>query len=152
MVEAIGEFETYAFYPADHAEVVSGKVYANGAFWTLLRFPVYPQIIPMVSLVAVLSVPPFAFGSEHKIAVGMMDGDGAEMALKAEGTFRVDASSDLRPGDSAVVPIALTVNFLRLEQPGEYVFRLFVDDEELDRFAFRAIEVRPPSVYRDPLV
>jgi hypothetical protein len=152
MVTGVGEFETYGFFPADHAEVVGGKVYANGAFWTLLRFPVYPQIIPMVSLVAVLSVPPFAFGREHAITVGMMNGDGAELPLKAEGTFRVDGGTELRPGESAVVPIAMTVNFMRLDQAGEYAFRLFVDGEELDRYAFRAIEVRPPPVFREPLV
>ncbi len=152
MVAGVGEFETYAFFPADHAEVVGGKVYANGAFWTLLRFPVYPQIIPMVSLVAVLSVPPFAFGRDHTIEVGMMDADGGALALKAEGTFRVDGGPELRPGESAVVPISLTVNFLRLEQPGDYAFRLFIDGEELDRFAFRAIEVRTPPVFREPLV
>ena len=152
MVAGADEFETYAFFPADHAEVVAGKVYANGAFWTLLRFPVYPQIIPMVSMVAILSVPPSAFGRDHSIAVGMMDGGGNALALRVDGSFRVDGGAELRPGESAVVPIALTVNFLRLETAGDYAFRLFVDGEELDRFAFRAIEVRPPAVFREPLI
>jgi hypothetical protein len=152
MVSAVGEFETYGFFPADHAEVVGGKVYANGAFWTLLRFPVYPQILPTVSLVAVLSVPPYAFGQDHAITVGMMDADGGELPLKAEGTFRVDSGPELRPGESAVVPISITVNFLRLERPGEYAFRLFIDGEELDRYGFRASEVRSSPPYREPLV
>lgn len=152
-MSAPGQLEALAFFAADHAEVVGGKVYANGAFWTLLRYPAYPQIIPTVSLVAVLLVPPYAFGVDHAIRVGMMDADGGELPLNAEGQFRVDGGSDLRPGESAVVPIALTVNFLRLNEPGEFAFRFFIDDEEHERYRFRAIEVRPaPPVYRDPLV
>lgn len=144
MVEGVGELETFAFFPADHAEVVAGKVYTNGAFWTLLRFPGYPHIIPTVSLVTVLSVPPFEFARDHTILVGMMDADGAELPMRAEGTFRVDAGPEIRPGESAVVPIAITVTGLRLEQAGEYAFRIFVDGAELDRYRFRAIQVDPP--------
>ncbi|HZJ28050.1 MAG TPA: hypothetical protein VFF40_13730 [Acidimicrobiia bacterium] len=152
MVDGVGEVETFGFFPADHAEVIGGKVYANGAFWTLLRFPTYPQVIPTVSLVTVLSVPPYEFGRDHAMVIGMMDADGGELPLRAEGTFRVDPGVELRAGESAVVPIAITVTGLRLERAGEYAFRLFVDGDELDRYGFRASQVDPPSVRRDPLV
>ena len=33
-----------AFFVADHADVVGGKVYVNGGFWSRLQFPSYPAV------------------------------------------------------------------------------------------------------------
>ncbi len=64
-------FRVLAFCPADHAEVVNGKLYVHGGFWGRLNFSMFPQVLPAVSLVAVLEVPFSAYHAEHKLALGL---------------------------------------------------------------------------------
>jgi len=45
-----------AFFTADHAEALNGKVYLNGGFWNRLNYPQHPAVIPTMALVAVVSV------------------------------------------------------------------------------------------------
>ena len=38
-------------------DVVGGKVYVNGGFWSRLQFPSYPAVVPHIAIVAALHVP-----------------------------------------------------------------------------------------------
>jgi hypothetical protein len=137
------DIEVLAFFPADHAVVESGKVYANGAFWDRLRFPNYPQVFSM-SLVAVLKIPFRAYHQDHRFEIGMEDADGNELPLRVEGDFRVGSSADMRYGDPTVMPLAVGVNGVQVEKPADYSFVLRVDGTELGRYQVRAVQLALP--------
>lgn len=138
------DFQVVGFFPADHAAVVEGKVYANGAFWDMLRFPSFPQVLPSMSLVTVLRVPYRAYHQDHTITLLLEDTDRQPLGLKVEGGFRVGSEPHMRVGDPTLLPLAVNVNGLTFERPGDYAFKLEVDGSELERYAFRVVQVVGP--------
>ena len=137
----VTDFRVLAFFAADHAQAVGGKVYVNGGFWNRLRFPTYPSIVPSLALVAVLEVPYRAYHQDHGFRLGMEDADGNALELEATGTFRIGAEPDLRVGDPTLMPIAIPITGLKIDRPGDYAFTLSVDGAELERYQVRAIQV-----------
>lgn len=135
------DFEVVGFFPADHAAAVEGKVYANGAFWDMLRFPSFPQILPSMSLVTVLRVPYRAYHQDHTVSLLLEDADRQPLGLKVEGGFRVGTEPHMRVGDPTLLPLAVNVNGLTFERPGDYAFKLEVDGAELLRYPFRVVQV-----------
>ena len=138
------KFEVIAFFAADHAEALNGKVYMNGGFWNRLNYPQYPAVVPTMALVAVVNVPFHQYQEDHSFSLGMVDADENPAPLRVEGKFRVGASPDLKRGDPTLMPIAIPVNGLRIERPGDYSFRLSLDGEEMSRYQFRAVHVTTP--------
>ena len=137
-------FELLAFFPADHAEAVNGKLYVHGGYWERLNFPMYPQVFPSFALVAVVRVPFAAYQAEHRFRFGMEDADGNELSLRVEGAFRVGAAPDMEYGDPTVMPIAVPVHNLVIERPGQFAFTFALDDAPLGRFAVKAMQVAAP--------
>ena len=143
-------FRVLAFCPADHAEVVNGKLYVHGGFWGRLNFPLFPQVLPAVALVAVLEVPFSAYHAEHKLALGLEDADGNALPLQVEATFRVGADAQMQYGDPTVMPLAVPVYNLAIPTPGDYSFTLSVNGELLQRYAIRAQQVAVPVQLNAP--
>jgi hypothetical protein len=148
MTEPLG-FRLLALFLADHADAVNGKVYVNGGFFNRLMFPMYPQAVPAMSLVAVCEVPFARYLSEHQFTVELVDQDGHPSSFKAQGSFRVGVSAEMEFGDPTVMPIAVPIYGLVLDRPGDYCFTFSIDGDELGRWSFRAMQVdlsqlRPP--------
>lgn len=148
------DFEVVGFFPADHAAAVDGKVYVNGGFWNMLRFPTFPHVMPAFSLVTVLNVPFRAYHQDHKIKMFLEDADGTALNLEVEGAFRVGAEPQMRMGDPTLLPVAVNVNNLTFERPGDYVFKVAIDGTDMARYEFRVVqfvggivhtEATPPS-------
>lgn len=137
-------FEVMAFFVADHADAANGKVYVNGGFWNKLSYPQYPAVVATMSLVAVVRVPFHEYQEDHRFALGMVDADGNVLSLKVEGQFRVGESPDLRRGDPTLMPLAIPVNGLRIEAPGDYSFTLSLDGVERARYQVRAVQIAVP--------
>lgn len=148
MTAAPLDFELLAFFPADHAEAPNGKLYVNGAFWVRLNFPAYPQVLPSISLVAVLKVPFAAYHAEHQFEIVMEDPDGKPLAFQAGGAFRVGADADMEYGDPTLMPIVVPVTNLLIERPGDYTLLFKVDGNELGRYTFRARQVAVPMQFK----
>jgi hypothetical protein len=145
------DIQALAFFPADHAVVVQGKLYVNGGCWDRLQFPTYPQVLP-ISVVAVLVVPPRAYLQDHTFEIDLEDADGKPAGVHVEGQFRVGADPNMRVGDPSTLPIAVPVNTVTVERPGHYAFVLRVDGTEISRYRLRAVQLvhafpesRPPS-------
>jgi len=138
------DFRVVSFFAADHAEAVNGKVYMNGGFWNRLRFPTYPAVIPSLALVAVIEVPYRAYHQDHHFRLGMEDADGNEVPLEVTGDFRMGAAPDIRVGDPTLMPIAIPITGLKIENPGDYSFTLSIDGTELDRYTMRAVQIATP--------
>lgn len=138
------DFRAIAFFAADHADTVNGKVYVNGGFWNVLRFPTYPAIVPSMALVAVLEVPFRAYQQDHRFEIGMRDSDGNELPLSVSGEFRVGASPEMRYGDPTLMPLSVSINGLQIDSPGDYVFSLSIDGSEIEKFSIRSVQVAIP--------
>lgn len=138
------DFRTLAFFAADHAETVNGKVYVNGGFWSILRFPAYPAVVPSMALVAVLEVPFRAYHQDHLFEIGMEDSDGNKLPFNVSGEFRVGAGPEMRYGDPTSMPLSVPITGLQIKSPGDYVFSLHIDGTEIERFSIRSIQVAVP--------
>ena len=130
--------------PPITAETVNGKVYVNGGFWSVLRFPTYPAVVPSIALVAVLKVPFRAYHQDHRFEIGMEDSDGRKLPLSVSGDFRVGASPEMRYGDPTLMPLSVSINGLKIEAPGDYIFSLSIDGAEIERFSIRSVHVAVP--------
>lgn len=135
-------FKALGFFPADHAAAESGKVYANGAYWTLLRFREFPAVLPGMALVAVLQQPFHASLADHTFAMTMQDSDGNDLpTVQVQGQFRASLSPDVKDGDPGVLPFAVPLHGLKFERPGSYAFVFSVNDKELARYPFQVIQL-----------
>jgi hypothetical protein len=143
--ERLNRIEAAAFFAADHAEAVGGKLYINGGFFNMLRFPSYPAIVQTLGIAASLHVPWHAYQQDHHFVVTLRDEDRRELPLRIEGSFRVGADILLRHGDPTIINIAGTVTNVVFERPGHYHLRLQVDGEVLGRWDLQAVQL--PGVF-----
>ena len=138
---AIEGFKALGFFPADYAASESGKVYASGGYWSVLRFPAFPATLPACTIVAVLQQPFHAAYADHQFAMGLEDSDGAPLGLDVQGAFRASPGDDARYGEPGVIPFAVPLYGLRFDRPGDYAFVLKVDGGEIARYAFHVVQV-----------
>jgi hypothetical protein len=129
-----------AFFTADHAEAVGGKLYVNGGFWTRLNFPSFPTVLTF-SICAVLHIPWRAHHQKHTFAIFFEDADGQSAATRLEGDFQTAALPDMRAGDFSELPIAATVGNYVFQRPGDYAAVLHIDGTEIARWRVRAVQV-----------
>jgi hypothetical protein len=129
------------FFPADYASVEGGKIYASGAYWSTLRFPAFPAVLPSMSLVAVIEVPFQASYGDHSMQMRLVDLDENALGLEVEGMFRAAPAIENKYGQPGLTPVAVPIHGLVIERPGEYSFTLTVDDREIDRYRFRVVQV-----------
>ena len=148
--ENITRFASRGFFPADYATVENGKVYASGAFWSVLRFAEFPAVLPTMSLVAVIGVPFHANFAEHTLTFSIIDQDEKPVAMRVEGVFRTAPTMEHKFGAPSLSPVAIPIHGLKIERPGEYSFVLFVDGEALDRFPFSVIQVANIAMIQPP--
>jgi hypothetical protein len=137
----LGEISSKAFFTADHADAVNGKVYVNGGFWNRWRSASYPQVFPPLAVVAVLDVPFAQYHRDHKIIISLVDADEKEQPLRAEGIIRVGADPSMDYGESSLVPFAANFANVLIPSAGTYSFVLSVDGAELDRFQVKAMQL-----------
>jgi hypothetical protein len=130
-----------AFFTADHVDAVGGKLYANGGFFNMLRFPAYPAIVPTLGIGASLVVPWHAYQQDHQFVVTLHDEDRRELPLRIEGAFRVGADLLLRHGDPSIINLAGNVTNVVFERPGHYHLVLHVNDEPLARWDLHAVQL-----------
>ena len=141
------EFALKALFTADHAEAVNGKLYINGGGWNRLGFPFFPQVLPNMAVVAIVEVPFAKYQAEHQFEIKMVDPDGAALALKIDGNFRVGADPNMNYGDPTLMPFALPVHNLLIQGPGDYSFVFSIDGKELGRYPIRVMQVAIPMQF-----
>lgn len=139
--QGIGGFKCIGLFPADHAAVESGKVYASGAYWSLLRFSTFPAVLPSCALVAVVRVPFHQTQSDHDLRFGMEDADGRPLPLEVRGQFRTAPSLEANFGEPGLTSFAVPVFGLTFERRGDYAFTFSVDSKPLSRYPFHVSQV-----------
>lgn len=134
------------FFPADYAAAESGKVYASGAYWNVLRFPAFPAVLPAIALVAVLEQPYHASNEDHIFEMGLEDADSRRLgSMEVKGQFRAAPGIESKYGEPGVIPLAVPLHGLSFEHPGDYSFVLWLDGVELARYPFHVIQVFMPG-------
>ena len=143
-------FRSRGFFPADFAAIESGKVYASGAYWSALRFQTFPATLSMMALVAVIEVPFHANQADHVLEMGLVDSDDQPRKFQVVGTFRSAPKLEHKYGAPGLVPLAVPVQGLTFELPGDYSFTLSVDNRPLDRYRFTVLRVANLGSLRGP--
>jgi hypothetical protein len=140
--DSLSGLRALAFFTADHAAVVDGKAYINGAFFNRINQPAYPAQIS-IAIVALLEAPPEAFLQDHQFAIEMVDGQGDRLPtpVRIEGNLRAAPSPDLKQGESMKMPLAVPLDGLIIERVGDYMFLLFINEDEVARYEIQATQV-----------
>lgn len=127
-----------AFFIADHAEAVRGKLYVTGGCWNTLTVPEFPAKHGHLSLAVALSVPWHETNVEHSMRIELVDEDGQPVAdTRIEGNFEVGRQAGVRPGDDILNVLTIGVENLQIPSEGMYTFQLSIDDELAETAQFR---------------
>jgi hypothetical protein len=131
-----------AFFAADHVSVApDAKIYVNGGFFTLLRFPAFPAQLPTLGIGAVIELPFQDSMRDHSIRIGMRGPDQEERPVRVEATFRSAPSFEAQFGEQQIIPFGVTVPNVEFPVPGVYNLVLWFDDVEKKTYRLRAIQV-----------
>jgi hypothetical protein len=136
----LARFRARGFFPADFAVVESGKVYASGAYWSMLQFPAFPAVLPTMALVAIIEIPFHANHADHSFVISLIDLDEKPFGVRIEGVFRAAPALEHKYGQPGVSPVAVPIQGLVLERAGEYSFTLAVDGTEIARYGFSVVQ------------
>lgn len=129
MAEEVNEVITPQMMLADQAQVVGGKLYVNGGWWTTCSPEPFPYWLAIR-----FTVPWAQVGENHVFELILVDGrgrlvtgpDGSEPLIKVEGQFGADRAPGVLLGGPADVVQAIPVPPMRLE-PGRYAWKLSIN-------------------------
>lgn len=143
LARSLTSIESLAFFAADHVvkDEASGKLHVLGGFFNLLRFQVYPALLPTLGIGASLHVPWHAHHEDHHFAISMVDEDREPFPLRIEGAFRTGADLLLGHGDPSVINLGGTVPNVVFQRPGRYRLWLTVDDQSLDSWGLQLLQL-----------
>jgi hypothetical protein len=82
------------------------------------------------------------FLADHAV---VEDADRRPLAARFDGQFRVGTAPNMRVGNLTIMPVAAHATNFVLERPDDYVALLQVDNRELARWRFRAVEAHGPG-------
>lgn len=128
-----------AFFVADHAEAIGGKIYANGACWDTLTVGQLPVQHPHMSVAAALRVPWNVAGDSHEIGVRLVDQDMQDVVPPVQGRFDPGHPPNLEPGDATTIVLAFNLVNVTFHKPGPHTFVISVDGTELGRARFKVL-------------
>ena len=123
---------------ADYANVTQeGKLNIMGIFGEL-NPPVLPFNLPQAFLVTLFSAGAAEIGTDKKMRVVLLDGDGKQVVSIEQS---VKLPSPKRPGDRLNINFVLGMAGIRFERAGDYAFSILVGDEEKASIPLRVNEV-----------
>lgn len=131
-----------AFFAADHVVLApDAKMYVNGGFINLLRFPAFPAVLPTLGVGAAFEIPFQDMMREHSIRFGLRGPDGHELPVRVEASVRGALSWEAQFGDPGLVPFGVTITNVEFPAPGVYNLVLWLDNEEKRAYRIRIIQI-----------
>lgn len=130
------EMDLQAFFLADHAEAVNGKLYVTGGCWNRITATKLPVPHGHLSVAIAINVPWTETNEKHTLELELVDDDGNLKLPKVEGEFEVGRAPGLVKGQNQVVVMTFAIDALTIEKAGSYNFRLSVDGKLLGRAPF----------------
>lgn len=123
-----------AFFLADHAEAINGKLYVTGGCWDRIFVQNLPARHNHMSIVFSLVVPWTATNEKHQMLITLEDADGKNILPgELKGDFEMGRPPGWRPGDDANMLGVFNINDLQFEKDGRYAFILKIDGEPIAR-------------------
>ncbi len=139
---ALTQKSVLAFFAADHvATPPDGKMYINGAFFSLLRFPVFPATMATLGIGAVIEMPFQDVMQDHVIRIVLRGPDHQELPVGVQATFRTTPSPDCQYGEPQLVPFGITIPGVQIPAPGVYQLVLWLDNVQKATYRMRAVQV-----------
>ena len=132
-----------AFFVADHAEAVNGKLYVNGGSCDTLYVSTLPATHPHLSVAAVLRVPWGATERSHGIEVRVVDQDGQEIVPPARGEFNAGRPAGMEPHEETTVVLVVNLINLPIAKTGPHRFELSVDGSPTAQTRIKIVERGP---------
>jgi hypothetical protein len=129
---------------ADHAEVLGGKLYVMGAAFDTIYVRSVPAIHKKLHLVLIAEIEPEERLRDLKLRVDLLDEDGDAVGVQADGTLRIGAPANMKPGQKSIVPLQIPFENLRLPAAKLYSFRVAHGEQELARVPF-SVQLRDAS-------
>ncbi len=124
---------------ADYANVSKeGKLNIMGIF-DVIHAREFPYTHPQMQFVMNLESSLAEAGKTKKVEVHLMDGDGRKL-FAVNGDLML---GEARPGEPFRSNSILTVNLLRFDRPGDYVFNVLINDEHKARVPLKVVKVAP---------
>lgn len=126
---------------ADYANVSKeGKLNIMGIF-DVIHAQQFPYTHPQMQFVMNLEATLAEAGKTKKVEVHLMDGDGKKLFV-VNGDL---ALGQARPGEPFRTSSILTINLLKLDQPGDYVFNVLINDEHKARVPLKVVRLASSS-------
>ncbi len=140
-LETLTRTSVLAFFAADHVSLApDGKLYVNGGFYSLLRFPAFPAMLPTLGIAAVLEMPFQDTMQDHSIRIGLRGPEHQELPLRVEAQFRTAPSIEAQYREPQLVPFGLTISNVEIPAPGVYNLVLWIDNVEKKTYRMRVIQ------------
>jgi hypothetical protein len=130
-----------AFFAADHVDVSQNKMYVNGGFFNLLRFPVFPATLPTLGIGVVLQIPFHYSMQSHVIRIGFRGPDNQDLPVRVEARFRAGIGPEAEFGEATLVPFGVTVPNVQIPTSGAYHLVLWFDNRQVATYRMRAFQV-----------
>ncbi len=126
---------------ADAANVTrEGKLNILGIF-EVIQVSTFPATHPQMQLVMRFEADISESGKTKKLEIQLMDEDGKRlMNLGGEMTL-----GQKQPGQSMTTSQILTINMMKFEAPGNYEFKILINDELKAEVPLRLIQARSPE-------
>ncbi|NOX23754.1 MAG: hypothetical protein GXP36_11785 [Actinobacteria bacterium] len=125
---------------ADAAQVQGGKLFVMGGGFDTISARKFPVVHRAITVALIAEVQPDERHRELEIAVNLIDEDGQDIGVAAQGRLRVGAPPTLPPGSPSYVPIVTPFYNVRFPTPMGYAFAVRFEDEELTRITFRIVQ------------
>lgn len=139
---------------ADSIAAESGKLYAQGAGWSVLNAATFPMIHDRIGIGSIVSVPYTATNQQHTFKVRFENGDGTSLAIatttpkpenddgmvwEIEAGFNLGRPPHLPPGAEQTVPFAININNVSFDSPGRYQYVISIDGSDEAILAFTVV-------------
>jgi hypothetical protein len=138
---AISRASVVAFFIADHVALApDAKLYVNGGFFSLLRFPSFPAMLPSLGIGAVLEIPFHDMMRDHMVRIYLRGPEDQELPVRVEVNFRSIPGLEMKFGEPGLVPFGTTIANVEFPMAGAYQLVLSLDDTEMQTYRFRAVQ------------
>ena len=126
---------------ADAANITrEGKLNIMGIFDSI-QVQQFPVTHPQMQLVMRFEADISEAGKKKKVEVQLMDDDGKRLfVLGGEFTFGPG-----RPGDAIGSNHILTINMMKFERPGDYEFKILINDELKAEIPLKVLQFTPSA-------
>ncbi len=118
---------------ADHAEVLGGKLYLMGGAFDTIYARSVPVVHKKLHVVLVLEIDAAERQRDLRIEINLLDEDGQEVGVQAEGQLRVGAPASMKPGQPNVVPLHIPFTDMKFPAAGLYAFQIVYSGNEIAR-------------------